>query len=272
MNALVRRSSKALAIPLTIAWVTSGCSSSGPAATPTSAVGSAAPEGATSAKANPAGNGSGSNVPTPGSITKEEPGGDAPDPELAALTTLAEGKVSRRWDKPEVLQVHLVDSKLWRRVKASALPSRVMFRYGDETHALAVVMYQPSEGPDDVRSCLAKFMHFADDAASTYDITYEVSPVYERQQKLEGGKTQTMLLQLAEGRVNAPFFQDDYVGGIAAYPSFPGTCLVQAIAFIATDHPEAARRARDRWVNDAAPLLQWDMNKVGDHAPPFEDR
>lgn len=267
MNHRLRRSSRALSA-LAILSV-AGCSSSTAATTPTSVAGSASAEASTaaSAKVSPE-----NNVPTPGSITKEEPGGDAPDPELAALTTLAEGKVSRRWDKPEVLAVHLVDSKLWRRVKASALPSRVMFRYGDDTHALAVVMYQPSEGPDDTRSCLAKFMHFADDAASTYDITYEASPVYERERKLEGGKTQTMLVQLAEGRVNAPFFQDDYVGGIAAYPTFPGTCLVQAIAFIATDHPEAARRARDRWVNDAAPLLQWDMEKVGDHAPPFEDR
>ena len=259
------RITKALLLLLTGAATACG-STSASTETPTAgSAKSAAP--ATAASGAPIGN----NEPSPGSRTKEEPGGDAADPELAALTRLAEGDVTRRWDKPEVLAVHLVDSKLWRRVKASSLPARVMFRYGDDTHALAVVMYQPSDGPDDPASCLKKFMSFADDAASTYDISYDASPVYPREQSLEGVK-KPMVIQLAEGRVNAPFFQDDYVGGIAAYQSFPGTCLVEAIAFIATKHPAAARRARDRWVNDAAPLLQWDMKKVGDHAPPFEDR
>lgn len=242
-----------------------GCSSTAPStATPVAASASAATASASSSSAP-------GNAPSAGSRTKAEPGGDAADPELAALEMLAEGDVTRRWDKPEVLATHLVDAKLWRRVKSSSLPARVMFRYGDETHALAVVLYQPSDGPDDPASCLKKFMSFADDTASTYDISYEASPIYPREQTLDGVK-KPMVIQLAEGRVNAPFFQDDYVGGIAAYQSFPGTCLVQAIAFIATDHPAAARRARDRWVNDAAPRLQWDMKKVGDHAPPFEDR
>lgn len=265
MNAVTRRSSKALPV-LAIAFATA-CSSGAPAASRTAPTAdSPTAEASGSARVDTK-----DNVPSPGSITKAEPGGDAADPELAALTTLAEGKVSRRWDKPELLAVHLVDSKLWRRVKASSLPSRVMFRYGDETHALAVVMYQPADGPDDPRSCLAKFGRFADDAASTYDITYDVSPVYDREQSIDGAK-RPMVIQLVEGRVNAPFFQDDYVGGIAAYQSFPGTCLIQAIAFIATNHRDVARRARDRWVNDAAPLLQWDKEKVGDHAPAFEDR
>lgn len=240
-----------------------------PAASPTSPPASASASAA-NREAPPQG-ARGANVPTAGSRTKEEPGGDAADPELAALNVLVDGSVSRRWDKPEVLAVHLVDAKLWRRVKADSMASRVMFRYGDDTHALAVVMYQPSDGPDDPRSCLKKFMDFADNAASTYGITYDASPIYDREQTLDGAK-KPMVVQLAEGRVNAPFFEDDYVGGIAAYQSFPGTCLVQAIAFIATKHADVARRARDRWVNDAAPLLQWDMKKVGDHAPPFEDR
>lgn len=267
MNEACRRITRALLIPLTTAWIVGCGSSGGPvSATPARAVGSAStsPASSTAPRAP-------NDAPSPESVTKEEPGGDAADPELAALTRLAEGGVSRGWDKPKLLAVHLVDAKLWRRVKASALPARAMFRYGDDTHALAVVMYQPSEGPDDPRSCLKKFMRFADDAATSYDISYDASPVYDREQTIDGVK-RPMVIQLAEGRVNAPFFQDDYVGGIAAYQSFPGTCLVEAIAIIATHHPEAARRARDRWVNDAAPLLQWDMKKVGDHAPPFEDR
>jgi hypothetical protein len=267
MNEVFRRSPKALLLPLALAWACGCRSTTKPdAATPAEVVGSIKATAAPSGSAAP-----GDNVPTPESVNKEEPGGDAPDPELAALTRLAEGTVTRGWDKPKFLAVHLVDAKLWRRVKATAMPARAMFRYGDDTHALAVVMYQPSDGPDDPRSCLKKFMRVADDAATTYDITYEISPIYDRDQTVDGRK-KPLVIQLAEGHVNAPFFQDDYVGGIAAYESFPGTCLVEAIAIVSTHHPEAARRARDRWVNDAAPLLQWDMKKLGDHAPPFEDR
>ncbi|MFO0611476.1 MAG: hypothetical protein U0414_02725 [Polyangiaceae bacterium] len=269
MNPHSRRITRALSIPLALAWGV-GCGSGGPEVAAPTALPGPSPSSSVVAAASTTPSAA-TNVPTPESISKAEPGGDAEDPELAALTRLAEEEDSFILDKPKVLAVHLIDAMYWRRVKASALPSRAMFRYGDETHALAVVMYQPSDGPDDPRSCLKKFMAFADDAATSYDISYEVSPVYEREQTVDGAK-KPMLIQLAEGRVHAPFFQDDYVGGIAAYQSFPGTCLVQAIAIISTHHPVAARRARDRWVNDSAPLLQWDMKKIGDGPPPFADR
>jgi hypothetical protein len=210
--------------------------------------------------------------PTPSTVTKEEPGGDSADPELAALTRLAEEPISRRWDKPETLQIRLVDSKVWRRVRAETTPSRAMFRYGDDTYALAVIFYQPAEEGDDPKSCLKQFMKFADDQASTFDVSYQTSPVYDREQKVAGDSKKPMVVQLLEGHVNAPFFQDDYVGGVAAYQSFPKTCLVEAFAALSTHHPDAARRARDRWVNDAAPGLEWDPRHVGADAPPFEDR
>ena len=58
--------------------------------------------------------------------------------------------------------------------------------------------------------------------------------------------------------------------GIAVYDSWPGTCLVQAIAVKSTHHADVARRVRDRWLTEGAPGLRWE--KALTAAPTTEAR
>ena len=209
-------------------------------------------------------------MPTPGSVTAAEPGGDAPDKEAAALMRLAStpdrGFRSDRW---ETLHVRLVDPKEWRRVRIFGTPTRATFRYGDAGYALSAITYEPSDGPSDPHACLDKFMKFADDMATTYDIQYDHSPVYDREQTVDDAKKPIAVL-LVEGKVTSSFMKNDYVGAVVAYQSFPGTCLVQSFAAVSTHHPDIARKARDTWVNEAAPLLSW-ATDIGS-APEFDSR
>jgi len=209
-------------------------------------------------------------MPTPSSVTMDEPGGDAPDKELAALTRLVEAKeVGKRGDKWGTLKIGQIDPNHWKRATIFGTPTRVTFTYGDSSHAVSAVVYEPSEGPSDPRACLAKFLRFANDMATTYDIEYQVSPVYDREQVIDGQK-KPMAEVLVEGHVNYAFMANDYVAGIVAYDSFPGTCLVQSFAAVSTRHPAAARKARDVWINQAAPLLLWNSVTVKDKAPGFD--
>jgi hypothetical protein len=209
-------------------------------------------------------------MPTRGSVSYAEPGGDAPDKEAAALSRLADG-VAFGWrpDKWDSLKIRLVDPKQWRRATIFGTPTRATYRYGKQAYALEIVTYEPSDGPSDPKSCLARFMRFADDVATTYDVEYQASPVYNREQTIDGVK-KPLAVELVEGKASSPLFANDYVGAVVAYESFPGTCLVQGFAAVATHHPDIAKRARDTWINQAAPLLHWNPKKVGDAAPAFD--
>jgi hypothetical protein len=186
-----------------------------------------------------------------------KPASEADATEVAELTALTGGGFGRRTDKWDTLSIRFADWPNWKRVRIFGQPTRATFKYGEDGAGLLVVFYTPSEGPDDPRSCLDRFLKFADETASTYDIDYKKSPVYEREQSLPDRSKRPMLVVLAEGKVNAAFANDDYVGAVAVYQSFPGTCLVQAFATKATRHPDLARKARDHWVTEAAPYLTW---------------
>jgi hypothetical protein len=79
-----------------------------------------------------------------------------------------------------------------------------------------------------------------------------------------------VVIDLLDGRVDSIIARDDYVGAIAAYQSFPGTCLLHGFAVIATRQRELATKLRDRWVAEGAVHLTWEK-KVKD-APPTEAR
>src|SRR5690606_13488536 len=97
--------------------------------------------------------------PTPETITRAEPGGDAHDPHLAALQRLIEEPWGYREDRQNTLRVPMPDSPNWRRVRFHAVPTFAAFRYGDAHHAVIGVWVQAVEEgePDDLASCLARF-------------------------------------------------------------------------------------------------------------------
>jgi hypothetical protein len=195
--------------------------------------------------------------PTPKTITSKNPGGDANDPEHAALERLANEPWGHRTDYWATLHIPLVDWKNWRRVKVFGYPTRASFRYGDDHYAVATLWYTPIEGPNEPEACLAKFIDQASPIAEANGVR-----IGERQRvrmtQSVGAEVRPMAIDLLDGRLDSLLGRDDYVGAIAAYQSFPGTCLVEGFAVVSTNHRELAIKARDRWVAEGAAKLVWE--------------
>lgn len=207
--------------------------------------------------------------PTPASVSAKNPGGDAADPERAALERLAAEPWGYRKDRWDTLHVHLVDWKNWKRVRLFGHPTRVTHRYGDKHYAIDTILYTASDGPSDPASCLAKFSSYAQTTAQTYGVQMS-QPVLIKMNQVLGDQSIPMLVELREGHIDWLMMEDDYVGAIAVYSSWPGTCLVRGFAVQATRHRELAAKIRDRWVREGAPQLRWAPQVK--EAPPTEAR
>lgn len=196
--------------------------------------------------------------PTPVSITKAQPGGDSDDPEAAALQRLLDEPFElKRKDRWGTLRVPLADWRHWRRIRIWGHPTRAAFQYGDDHTAMILLRYSKIEGPNDPQRCLADFVKYASPVAQSYGIRLGESRLVTASQSLHG-EPSPMLIRLQDGGVDSIVANDDYLAFMAAYQSWPGTCLVQAFAVVSTDHPELAARVRDRWVAEAAGRLIWD--------------
>lgn len=194
--------------------------------------------------------------PTPKSITRENPGGDAADPERAALERLlGEPWVARR-DRYNTLEIPVVDGNTWRRVRIWNHPTRATFRYGDKHWAITTVLYGDTTGPGDPDSCLDEFWSKYAPLAEAYGVRLGEARIIRTTQDLDG-EVRPLLFKVLEGSVDSVFASDEYAGAIAAYESWPGTCLVSALAVKSTNHPDLARKVRDRWVEEGAPKLRW---------------
>lgn len=207
--------------------------------------------------------------PTPKSITLANPGGDAADPELAALTLLERGAWKRRRDRYGTLFAWLPDARHWRRVRLWGYPTRMSFRYGDEHYAVISVWYEPAKGADDPESCLSAFLDRHRPAADAFGVH---AAEVRRVRTLQQGETSSkpMVISIIDASVDSSLAQNEYAGAIAAYASFPGTCLLHGFLAVAGKHKELASRLRERWVTEGAPKLTW-IPKVTS-APKFESR
>lgn len=205
--------------------------------------------------------------PTPASITAKNPGGDASDPERAALERLASEPWGYRKDRWDTLHVHVIDWKNWKRVRLFGHPTRATHRYGDKHYAVDTILYTPSDGPSDPASCLAKFSAYANTTAKTYGVQM-TQPVLIKMNQVVDEKPVPMLIEVRDGHIEWLTMEDDYVGAIAVYTSWPGTCLVRGFAVVATNHRELATKIRDRWVREGAPQLRWGPNVK--EAPPTD--
>jgi hypothetical protein len=194
--------------------------------------------------------------PTPASVTRKNPGGDAADPEQAALERLLNEPWGRHTDRYNTLQVPLADWKNWRRVRIWSHPTRATYRYGDNHFAIATVVYTKTSGPSDPDSCLEEFWAKNAPLADAYGVRLGASELLRTTQDLDG-EVRPLVLKILEGSVDAMFSSDDYVGALAVYESWPGTCLVHGLAVKSTHHPDVARRVRDRWLDEGAPKLRW---------------
>lgn len=78
------------------------------------------------------------------------------------------------------------------------------------------------------------------------------------------------VVQSFEASAESMFSKSDYVGAAAAYPSWPGTCLIAGFVATAGKHRALAEQVRDRWVKEGAPRLGWNRRLIA--APKFDSR
>jgi len=195
--------------------------------------------------------------PTPASISPKQPGGDAADAEAAALLRLAKEDWGTKRDRWKTLRVPLADWKNWRRVRLWGQPTRATYRYGDDHYAVTSIWYQRTEGKDDPDACLAKFLDLTVPIAKSFDVKLGAPKVTRASQRIDG-EDRPMLIEVVDGAVESLFSSDEYVGAVAAYQSWPGTCLVQGFAVVAGNHRDLAVKVRDRWVAEGAAKLAWE--------------
>lgn len=187
--------------------------------------------------------------PSPASVTRERPGGDAADPHQAALERLLEAPWGARRDRDDQLSVPLPDYQRWRRVRFWGVHHFTGFRYGDDHHAALLVFVLPtaSGGEDglDSQGCSRSFERWARRQARSYEP--HLGSVERSRAEWNG---RPLALAKVDGRVELAF--DSYAFSLAwaAYPAFPEACLVSAVAVPWRGQPQLAARLRDRWLED----------------------
>lgn len=194
--------------------------------------------------------------PTATSITRANPGGDAADPEGAALQRLLDEPWGKRRDRFNSLSVPLADAKKWRRVRIWTQPTRATYRYGDDHYAVVTVIYTTIEGRNDPDTCLADFWQKAAPLADAYGVRIGEVQRLQGTQEVDG-QTLPLAFKILEGGMESMFSSAEYVGAVAAYQSWPDTCLVHAFAVKSGRHRDLAIKVRQRWLTEGAPNLRW---------------
>lgn len=207
--------------------------------------------------------------PTPQTVTVKNPGGDAFDPELAALERLSREPWGGRRDRYNTLILPLADARHWQSVWLWGYPTRAAFRFGDEHYGVVALWYKPTTEKNDPESCLGRFITEARPAAEAYGTRVVSWPLVHAEQR-RGTMVRPMVVQALDADVDGLFATRSYAGALAAYTSWPGTCLIQGFLVVAAKHRELATRIRDRWITEAAPRLIW--NPRLKEAPSFDER
>jgi len=107
--------------------------------------------------------------PTPGTVTRNNPAGDAASPVDAALTRLLEQPIGQKVDRFRTYRALFPDANNWKRVRFWGYPSRAGFRYGKDNYAVSVLIYEEAEN-DDPNACLTAFAKRALNTARLFDV------------------------------------------------------------------------------------------------------
>jgi hypothetical protein len=183
--------------------------------------------------------------PTPASITREDPGGDAHDPEEAALRRQLELPWGWRTDKDRQLIVPLVDHGNYKRVRYWIFDHFVGFRYGKEYLVMNAAFVQdvPEGEPIDGPSCMRRAEKWSRPQLKSFQVKLGAPSVV--QQEWRG---QPILVKTMDGYVDFGLKRRRFSGAFAAYPAYPRACLVFGVAVPWGEHGDLAKQVRDRWV------------------------
>jgi len=185
--------------------------------------------------------------PTPASVTRKEPGGDAADPQRAALERLLKEPWGARTDKDEQLLAPIPDWEHWKRLRYWGFDNLVGFRYGNEYRAMTVahVQVMPEGTPVKSETCMRAFEDWARPQIKGFDVRLEPFKV-----KLTRWRDQTLVIQSVDGWVSWGIGSADFSAAWTAYPAYPDACLIYGVAVPWRDQGDLAKKVRDRFVEE----------------------
>jgi len=186
--------------------------------------------------------------PSPESVSVKEPGGDAANPEEAALLRQIDEAWGQRDDKDAQLLLPLPDAEHWKRVRYWGVEHFVGFRYGNEHRVLAIGFVQevPAGTPVTSDTCMRRFEAWGRPQTKPFDVKFGPFQVHHqrwRDQRLE--------VHAVDGEFSAAFSTTQFSAAWAAYPAYTDGCLIYAMAVPWREHADLAKQVRDRWVNEA---------------------
>ena len=192
--------------------------------------------------------------PTPGSVTAQNPGGDAANPELAALERLEREPWGLQRDRFNTVLVPLPDARTWKHVTLWGIPTRAAFRFGDEHYGVVGVWYEATTERSDPQSCLERFVASRRKLVEASGFRVVVAPVASGAQAIRSGPVGGPALDASS---DSPLWTRAYAGALASLPSWPGSCLIEGFMVAAGKHRELAARVRDRSVAEGATHSIW---------------
>jgi len=199
--------------------------------------------------------------PTPASITMEHPGGDAHDPEEAALLRQLNEPLGAQRDRDNTMRIPLVDSHNYERVRYWALDHFVGFKYGSDYHALNAVFILdvPDGAPTDSQSCFLRTEKWAHPQLKSFEIKLDDPHMSEVK-----WRTHSVMVMSVDGYVDFGLERRHFSAAYATYPAYKDSCLVFGFAVPWGKHEDLAKQVRDRWAKEGVALLS-PFTKVRPH-------
>ena len=192
--------------------------------------------------------------PTPATVTRDEPGGDAADPQLAAMLRLGREPWGWRNDKRDFVRFPLSDWQNWRRVRFWGAPTFLGFRYGDKHRAVAAMWMRRLRPGDteDPGSCFRYLEEWAQPLVDTYGAVIKVVSEVPKTWRTSND----VLVRRMDVEVAGLISSKAYRTAAAATVPWPHVCAVYGYAFYAEDDEQAASAARDRHAEEAFTRLE----------------
>ncbi len=187
-------------------------------------------------------------LPSAPSVSRQKPGGDAPDPHAAALARLLSSPMGMLRDKDDQVRVFLPDAPLWKRVRYRSFEHLVGFKYGSDFNGVSVLITVESHGGRAAESlaCLRRAETMARPRLRALSV--ELDPIQEMKTEWRG---QPVTVHTVDGMFPWGWKRVGFSAAWVAYPAYGTACLVQGVGFRHGDRPDLARMARDRWILQA---------------------
>lgn len=191
--------------------------------------------------------------PTPESVNLAKPGGDAPDPDAAALVRLLEEPLGAMRDKDNQVVLNYPDSRHWKRVRFRTFDHLVGFRYGDKFDATVVVLANDTRAgrTPDSRACIRHVETMARPRLRALSVT--IGPITETEVQW---REQRILVHSVDGAFPWGFQRIEFSAAWAAYPAYDKACLIHGIGIKHEKRGDLARLVRDRWIREIVPQVE----------------